>query len=624
MASAPSLPEDLLIGAEDEVAIRQDLVLTALGKRPADTVLRVGKLLDVHTRSWRDDQEIAIKGRRIAWTGPAGTWPGTAARRVEKPDLAAVPGFGEVHKHIESTHLTPEWEAALVLPRGNTWTCEASHEFSNVDGPNNLAFWFEARRRGSPLKIFPLPGSAVPPTAYEWGGGWYGYDEQKGFLKESLMVAGLDEVMDWPAVWNPENPSYPRLWGMIRATFEQRGVVEGHGAGLRDTAAISAFAAAGLASDHEAWTPEEVWEKLAHGIFVELRPYSMPEVIPWLIGKGLADWSQVAFTTDDRSVSDTFKLGATDHNARLAIRHGLAPEIAIQCVTLNPARHMRLTPWVGSLAPGRYADVVLLSDVASLEIAEVWSDGRPVSEGQRYTGPVPAIDWPGWARQTVNIKRPLTAEDFALPAAPGRETMQAALLRPFHWADGFITAELPVRDGAVQRDPERNITKFAIVDRFSGDGRVAKMFWLGCGPRTPETALACSVAHDKHNIWVAGSSDAAMALAVNTLTGLQGGWALVRDGRVLATVRYEIGGLMSCRPPEDLDAEMQALYAAAEGIDWMYEPTFHPRWLPGFPERLIFATLTCAPWRWVLVAPCEQAAQGFVNVQSGETHPVIW
>ncbi|MGF6231834.1 adenine deaminase [Inquilinus ginsengisoli] len=210
---ATSLPDDLLIGAEDEVAIRQDLVLVALGKRPADTLLRVDRLLDVHTRSWRDDQEIAIKGRRIAWTGPAGTYPGIAARRVEKPGLAAVPGFGEVHKHIESTHLTPEWEAALVLPRGNTWTCEASHEFSNVDGPNNLAFWFEARRRGSPLKIFPLPGSAVPPTAYEWGGGWYGYDEQKGFLKQSLMVAGLDEVMDWPAVWNPENPSYPRLWG---------------------------------------------------------------------------------------------------------------------------------------------------------------------------------------------------------------------------------------------------------------------------------------------------------------------------------------------------------------------------------------------------------------------------
>lgn len=624
MATAPVLPDDLLIGAADEVAIRQDLVLTALGKRPADMLLRVERLFDVHTRSWREDQEIAIKGRRIAWTGPAGTFPGTAAQRVEKPGLAAVPGFGEVHKHIESTHLTPEWEAALVLPRGNTWTCEASHEFSNVDGPNNLTFWLEARRHGSPLKIFPLPGSAVPPTAYEWGGGWFGYDEQMGFLKESLMVAGLDEVMDWPGLSDPTNPSYQRLWGMIRATFEQRGVVEGHGAGLRDIATISAFAAAGLASDHEAWLPEEVWEKLAHGVFVELRPYSMPEVIPWLIGKGLSDWSQIAFTTDDRSVSDTFKLGATDHNARLAIRHGLAPEIAIQCITINPARHMRLTPWVGSLAPGRFADIVLLSEVKDLTIAEVWADGRPVSEGTRYTGPVPTIDWPGWARETVNIQRSLTADDFAIPAEPGRATMQAALLRPFHWADDFITADLTVEDGTVQRDSARNITKFAIVDRFSGEGKVAKMFWLGCGPRTPDTALACSVAHDKHNIWAVGSSDAAMALAVNTLNELQGGWALVRDGKVLATVSYEIGGLMSCRSPEALDAEMQALYAAAETIEWMYEPTFHPRWFPGFPERLIFATLTCAPWRWVLVAPCEQAPQGFVNVQTGQVHPIVW
>jgi adenine deaminase len=176
----------------------------------------------------------------------------------------------------------------------------------------------------------------------------------------------------------------------------------------------------------------------------------------------------------------------------------------------------------------------------------------------------------------------------------------------------------------VQRDPEQNITKFAIVDRFSGEGRIAKMFWRGCGPATPETALACSVAHDKHNIWVVGSSDAAMAKAVNTLVQAQGGWALVREGELAATVRFEIGGLMSCRPAEEVDAEMQRLYAAAREVEWMYEPTFRPRWHPGFPERLMFATLTCAPWTWVLVAPCEKAPQGFVNVQTGKTHPVVW
>ena len=135
MTHSSPLPDDLILNAADEVEIRQDLVLVALGKRPADMLLRVGRLLDVHTRTWLDDQEIAIRGRRIAWTGPAGTFAGEPRERgPTSPTSAPCPGFGEVHKHIESSHLTPEYEAALVLPRGNTWTCEASHEFSNVNG----------------------------------------------------------------------------------------------------------------------------------------------------------------------------------------------------------------------------------------------------------------------------------------------------------------------------------------------------------------------------------------------------------------------------------------------------------------------------------------------------------
>ena len=623
-AEALNDSDDIEIAGDREIRIRQELTLVALGKRPADRSLRVGRLLDVHSRTWREDQEIVIHGRRIAWVGPAGTFPGEVRERFHEPDLMAIPGLGEVHKHIESSHITPEWEAALVVPRGNTWTCEASHEFSNVNGARNLEFWLEARRRGSPMKIFPLPGSAVPPTAYEHGGGWYGYDEQAAFLKQTLMVPGLDEVMDWPAVWNPENPSYHRLWGMIQATFERRGVVEGHAAGLRDMDSINAFAAAGLASDHEAWTPEEFWEKLAHGLFMELRVHSMPDVIKGLLERGLQDWSQIAFATDDRSASDTLRLGATDHNVRLAIENGLAPEIAIQAVTINPARHMRLTPWVGSIAPGRYADVVLLSDLQSFRIEKVWADGRQASEGTRYLLPVPRIEWPEWATNTINIGRTLTAEDFAIRAEAGRSTMNAALLRPFHWTDEFITRELPVVDGQVARDPDHNVTKFAIVDRFSGNAGVSRMFWLGCGPRTPDTALACSVAHDKHNIWVVGSSDEAMATAVNALAEIGGGWALVREGKLVATVAYEVGGLMSCRSAEDLHADMEKLYAEGALVDWMYEPTFQPRWHPGFPERLAFATLTCAPWRWVLVAPTPEAPEGLVNVQNGATHPVVW
>ncbi|WEJ58191.1 adenine deaminase C-terminal domain-containing protein [Devosia sp. FJ2-5-3] len=620
----PTLPDDLIINARDEVAIRKHLALVALGKRPADRAVRIGRLLDVYGRNWHEDQEVVISGRRIAWVGPAGAYPGEVKERVDRRHLSAVPGFGEVHKHIESSHLTPEWEAALVLPHGCTWTCEASHEFSNVNGPKNLEFWLTARKAGSPAKIFPLPGSAVPPTAYEWGGGHFGFDEQQGFLRDELSVAGLDEVMDWPAVWNPANPSHERLWGMIEATFAQRGVVEGHAAGMRDINDINAFAGSGMASDHEAWTTEEVADKLRRGLFMELRPHSLRDMIKGLLAAGQQDWSNFALCTDDRSASDTMKLGATDHNVRLAMEAGLPLEIAVQMVTINPARHMRLTPWVGAIAPGRFADLVLLDDEKTLSIAEVWADGQQVSSGKTYSASVPKIDWPEWARRSVNIQRTLEAKDFAIAAPSGRGNVNAALLRPFHWHDEFITTELPVVDGLVQRDSDRNITKFAIVDRFSGAAKIAKMFWLGTGPKTANTALACSMGHDKHNIWVVGSSDEAMALAVNTLNDIQGGWALVSGGKVLATVRYEIGGLMTCRPAPELDAEMVELYRQGETIEWMYEPTFSPRWWPGFPERLAFATLTCSPWRWVLVAPSPLAPDGFVNVSTGETHPIVW
>lgn len=619
-----SLPDDLILNGPDEVEIRQHLTLVALGKRPADLAIEVGRLLAVYSRQWLEKQEIIVSGRRIAYVGPIGSYRGEVKRRVRYPELSAVPGFGEVHKHIESTHLTPEYEAALVIPRGNTWTCEASHEFANVNGPKNTEFWQKARLAGSPLKIFIQPGSAVPPSAWEESGGYYGHDEQAAFLDRDLSVVSLDEVMDWPAVWNPENPGYARMWGMIGATFEKRGVVEGHGSGLTDPHDISAFIAAGLSSDHEVWALDEAWDRLNKGLFVELRQFSYDAIIPGLLERGLQDWSNVAFTTDDRSASETLEIGATDRNVRLAIDMGLSPEIAIQCATINPARHMRIEQWVGTIGPGRYADLVLLSEVQRLEIAHVYADGELASNGNTYIGPLPRIEWPGWASKTMNVGRTLSAADFAIKAPPGRTSVEAAVLRPFHWNEDFLTEELAVVGGEVQRDASRLITKWALVDRYRGDGAVAKMFWTGCGPADADTALACSVAHDSHNVWAIGSSDAAMATAVNRLSAIDGGWVLVRDGNVAAEVRYEIGGLMTARPAAALDAEMQAFYREAAKVTWMYAPSALNLWKPGFPEFLIFATLTCSPWRWVLVAPSKLAPNGFVNVQSGETHEVVW
>ncbi|MEM9025540.1 MAG: adenine deaminase C-terminal domain-containing protein [Verrucomicrobiota bacterium] len=608
----------------DDTSIRQNLVQVALGRVPADHLIRVGCLLEVHTGQWILEQEIVISDGRVAYTGSAGSWRGEVDKTTDLGPATVVPGFGEPHKHIESTQLTPEYEAALVLPQGNTWTCEAAHEFSNVNGAENVRFWEAARAYGSPLKIFTMPGSATPPTAYETTGGYYGEREIAAFFRDHPDVIALDEVMDWSAVTQPDNPGYQRLWGNIKATMEARGVVEGHGSGLFDPHDLSAFAAAGLSSDHEVREPKEALEKLQRGIFLMLRPMSAGPIIEFLIQAGLQDWSNVAVTTDDRSARDTFKLGSMDYNIRTVIEAGLEPLEAYRLGSYNSARHFRIDPYVGSIAPGRFADFVVLEDIESVKIREVWANGKQVSHGERYLPDIPQIPWPTWATQTVHIQKPLSAEDFSIPApAPGITAAKAAILRPFHWEDDFLTYELPVEGGHVQRDDSRQITKMAMVDRYHGDGAVAKMFWLGTGPADPGSALACSIAHDSHNIWCLGSCDDAMALAVNTLRDIQGGWCLVRGGQVVATVRLEVGGLMTARPAKAFSDEMDALLETAETMRW-FSDCKHPYWVEGFPARMIFATLTCTPWRWCLVAPSPACPEGFVNVATGETHPVVW
>lgn len=601
----------------EEIRVRQQLVQVALAREPADLILRGATVLNVVTREWLPAQDIVIKGQRIAWVGAEGGWKGSATEIVDARGEWAVPGFGESHKHIESTYLTPEYEAALVIPRGNTWTVEDSHEISNVVGDHNVDFWLRAERAGSPLKIFPSIGSATPPTVYEHGGGYYGYREMSAFMQADPRVISLGEVMDWPAVSNPQNRAHQRIWEMIQATMDHDGVVEGHGGGLVTADEINAFASAGLSSDHEARLPQEALEKLRRGVFIESRVDLTRELIPLLLKTGLQDWSNLSVTTDDRDVHATLQLGSMDYNIRTAIEAGLAPEIAYQLGSYNTARHFHVEHLVGSIAPGRYADVVLLSDPKTVAISRVYANGKLAAKGTEYLLPIPKIDYPDWALQTINIGRALTPTDFRIEAPAGRKDVKVALMEPFWFAPDFITDSLPVQaDGSVAADPARGIIKVAMVDRYHGDAAVSKMFWRNVGPKTAGSALASSQSHDLHNIWVAGNDDAAMALAVNTIADMHGGWALVSEGKVVAQVRLDIAGLMTARPVSIVAAEMESLHQAADAMDWIGNP--------GLPDRMRFAFLTASPWKWQLVAPYGDNPGGFVNVVTGETHAVLW
>ncbi len=609
-----------------ETKLRQQLVQVALGREPADLIIRGATVLNVFTLQWEPAQDIVIKGPRIAWVGPVGQWPGECENVVSAEGEWAIPGFGESHKHIESTHVTPEYEAALVIPDGNTWTVDGTHEYGNVDGEHNVEFWLKARDAGSPFKHFVALSSATPPTAYEFSGGYYGYGEIVANMAKDLRVLGLDEVMDWPAVADASNPGYSRMWQVIQATWDTRGVVEGHAAGISDYHVINAFSAAGLSSDHSARGTEEGWNKLSRGICVQMTPYAIPTLVPYFVKKGLKDWSNLAITTDDRDAADSLKSGTMDYNVRLAITAGAPVEAAFAMASLYPAKHWRIDHLVGSIAPGRAADVILLKDDPKLvKIGRVFCDGVLAAENDKYLLEVPKVDYPDWARDTVKIGRTLTAEDFAI-AAPkdAGARAKAAILEPFWFAPDFVTEELPVVKGTVQRDLGRFISKVAIVDRYHQRG-VSKMFWRNAGPLQANSAIASTYMHDIHNIWVFGTSDGAMALAANELATQGGGWVLVVDGEVVARVIYEIGGIISQRPAEEVAEEMDALVEATAEMEWMpVSPHAGFPMAPGFSKMLTAAFLTCTPWQWVLVAPSEEDPVGFVNVTNGQRHPVVW
>jgi adenine deaminase len=334
------------------------------------------------------------------------------------------------------------------------------------------------------------------------------------------------------------------------------------------------------------------------------------------VEKGLKDWSNISFVTDGRSVDDTLKMGTMNSHIRLAISRGAPVEAAYAMASLYPARHCEVDALVGSIAPGRYADVVLLSSVSDVAIKDVFANGQLAAQDGKYLLPVPKIAWPKWATDSINIGRKLTAKDFEILAPPGRTTVTAAIQAPDYAYPNQKTASLPVVGGVVQRDIRNDIIKVATIDRFTGRANLGKMFWTGLGPKTPDSAIATSVSHDQHDITVMGSSDEAMAIAVNRVAEIKGGIVLVDRNRVVAEMRLEICGLMTCRPVEEAAASMEELHMKSDAMEWIKTP--------GYPARVIYAMITCTPMTWRLVVPYPGNPSGLVLMQTGQTMPTIW
>lgn len=524
---------------------RTDLLAVARGDRPADVLLRNGKVCNVFTGEF-ERADVAVFRDRIAGLGPG-------YRAEEVLDLRGsflLPGFIDAHVHIESSLVTPPEFARAVIPRGTTTVVADPHEIANVHGTEGIRYMLDASE-DLPLSVFIMASSCVPATDMGTAGAALEASHLEAFLSHP-RVLGLAEVMNFPGVIHGD----PRVLAKLDA-FQDR-VVDGHAPGVSGKD-LNAYIAGGPGSDHECTTPEEALEKLRRGLFLFFREATnarnLEDLLPALAPANLR---RVALCTDDRQPPDLLDEGGIDGMVRTVIRGGTGPAEAIRMATLNPAEYFRL-PDRGALAPGRRADILVVDDLESLTIRQVFAGGTLVAEdGRNLPWPIPRRPDPPPPAMRVAWDR----MDFRIPVEGARA--RAIRVIPDQIVTGSEVVEPSVEGDAVVADPDRDLLKIAVVDRYSEEGRVALGLVSGIGLR--EGAIAGTVAHDHHNLIVVGVDDSSMATAVAKVAALGGGLAVARAQEVLAILPLPVGGLMSEAPIEAVRESLDGVVAAARTL----------------------------------------------------------
>ena len=591
--------------AQQRMRARLKVMRVAAGQEPADLVITDGTLLNTITGERLAGWGVAISGDRIAAVGNVERHIGAATARVSANGMTLVPGFVDAHYHCESSRVTARRHAEVTLPQGLTAYFEGTHEITNAArGLPGVEYFVQAGRR-LPQKIYPCVSSATPPSPLETTSGYIGYAETaQAFARWPEEARGIDEVMDLPRVLDGS----PRLHGVIQAALDGHRIVAGHGSPPLDV--LDAWTAAGIMSSHSPRIAEAL-TMVRKGVHLQLKTERTGEIIKQLLELPLRDWRNVALAVDDRTVADLIDRGGMDYEVRSAIALGVPAITAYQMATINNAAHWQVSHLHGQLAPGRYADVLLVSDFEKVVIDRVFANGRLVAEHGRLTAPLNAGPIDPSLRNTVRLSRQLRAVDFEIAAPPGRSEVQAYVLPPRYFSRelGPITKTLPVSGGRVQRDLRRGITKFAIVERYGKGMSIGASFWeLGFD----QGAIAWTVNHDHHNLGVLGATDEDMAVAANRCAAIEGGFVIVKDGKILAELALPIAGLMSDADPNEVADAVRKLDRIAGELHPAPALAEHPT------DKITFMNLTCDPWKYSLTD------LGLFNLETQQRIPAVF
>ena len=539
----------------------KQLIDCAMKREQCDLVIKGARILNVFTGDV-EEAEIAVKGGAIAALGK-----GYEGKEVyDGSGLFVLPGLMDAHIHVESSLLSPEAFARLAVAHGTTGIVADPHELVNVCGIAGAEYVKEAfsriRKEGvEPLDVFLQLPSCVPATPFETSGAVLNGTETAHEIKRPLFH-GLGEMMNYPGVLSADEDTLKK----IEAAHEAGKVVDGHAPDVRGDA-LNAYLAAGIATDHECGSPEECAEKVARGMYVQLRNSSSAHnlevncaaVTPFNFRRFLA-------CSDDKNAYDLANKGHMDDALRRLVARGVPAAEAVCMATLNIAEcyHMQ---GKGAVAPSYDADLVLVDNLTEFNVKAVFKrgvlvaeHGKPLfEEGERYL--------PDAVKSTVRI-RPVTADDFKINIPSGKALAMTILPHTLVTEGEVVSVQTKDGDAVLENT---DLLKLAVVERHFATGNIGKALLKGYGFRGG--ALAVSMAHDSHNLVVLGDDNAAMARAVKLLEEIGGGMALVtKDGEDCFPL--DIAGLMSSAPCEEVVARTGEISARARemGVKDCYEP----------------------------------------------------
>ncbi len=539
-----------------------DLVAVAMGRKSADTVVRNVKWVNVHSGEIIPNIDIAISQARFAYVGPdASHTIGPGTKIIDAAGRFACPGFCDGHMHVESGMLTVTQFARAVVPHGTTSMFIDPHEIANVLGMTGVRLMHD-EAYGLPLNIFVQMPSCVPSAPGLETPGAVISPEDVAEAMTWPNIIGLGEMMNFPGVVAGDG----KMLAEIAATQRAGKTVGGHYASPDLGRAFHAYAAAGPADDHEGTKAEDAIARVRQGMRAMLRLgsawYDVAAQIKAVTEQGL-DSRNFILCTDDCHSGTLVNEGHINRVLRHSIAQGLKPMTAIQMVTLNTATHLGLERELGSITPGRRADLVLTSDLVSLPIDMVMAHGAVVAEHGKLVAEFPSFEYPASAKATVKMKGDVTAQDFDIKAPEGANQVRARVIGVIEnqAPTRALQMDLAVHTGLVSMDVQNDVCQIAIVERHAFTGRVVNAFVSGFGYTKP-CAVASTVAHDSHHMIIVGTNKRDMALAANRLRAIGGGVVVVSEGQELALVELPIAGLMSDEVAEIVAAKADKMVAA--------------------------------------------------------------